>query len=139
MIYAKIFKSLPDEAIFIRTEVFMKEQGFENEFDDIDPIAAHLILFDGNTPIACCRYFPDEQPNCYLIGRISVLKPYRGRHLGERLLIEAEKDLKARGVEKLSLSAQLRVKEFYEKQGYIPMGEIYMDEHCEHIHMEKML
>lgn len=139
MIYAKIFKSLPDEAIFIRTEVFMKEQGFENEFDDIDPIAAHLILFDGSTPIACCRYFPGEQPNCYLIGRIAVLKPYRGRHLGERLLIEAEKDLKARGVEKLSLSAQLRVKEFYEKQGYISMGEIYMDEHCEHIHMEKML
>lgn len=34
----KIFTSLPQDAKDIRIEVFMNEQGFENEFDEIDTI-----------------------------------------------------------------------------------------------------
>lgn len=139
MIHSKFYHTLPKEAMYIREEVFMKEQGFENEFDETDQIAVHYVLFDDDTPIACCRYFPDNEPNCYLIGRIAVLKAYRGRQLGARLLADAEVHIKQNGGIKLSLSAQLRVQGFYEKQGYTPMGEVYMDEHCEHIHMEKSL
>ena len=42
----KIYNQLPDEAKEIRLEVFVKEQGFEEEFDDIDETAAHIVLFD---------------------------------------------------------------------------------------------
>jgi predicted GNAT family N-acyltransferase len=28
---------------------------------------------------------------------------------------------------------------FYLKQGYVPAGEIYLDEACPHIHMEKRI
>ena len=34
--HTKTYTNLPQEAKEIRIEVFMKEQGFENEFDDID-------------------------------------------------------------------------------------------------------
>ncbi len=139
MIQIKIFHSLPKEAAFVRIQVFMKEQGFENEFDEIDHTATHLVLFEDGAPIGCCRYFPDPTGDGYLLGRVAVLSSHRGRHLGAKMLAEAEKDLQNRGVKKLSLSAQLRVKDFYQKQGYTPMGEIYMDEHCAHIHMEKEL
>ena len=139
MIHGKFYHTLPKEAMYIREEVFMKEQGFENEFDETDQIAVHYVLFDDDAPIACCRYFPDKEPNCYLIGRISVLSSYRGKQLGARLLADAETHIKANGGIKLSLSAQLRVQGFYEKQGYTSIGEVYMDEHCEHIHMEKLL
>ena len=44
----KIYNQLPDEAKEIRLEVFVKEQGFEEEFDDIDKTAAHIVLFDGD-------------------------------------------------------------------------------------------
>ena len=44
----KIYNNLPDEAKEIRLEVFVKEQGFEEEFDDIDETAAHIVLFDGS-------------------------------------------------------------------------------------------
>lgn len=44
--YTKIFTTLPQEAKNIRIEVFMKEQGFENEFDDIDTISHHIVVFD---------------------------------------------------------------------------------------------
>ena len=44
-----------------------------------------------------------------------------------------------RGGTKLSLSAQLRVSVFYKKQGFVPTGNTYFDEYCEHIKMEKNL
>lgn len=35
--------------------MFVKEQGFEEEFDDIDETAAHIVLFDGSHPVGVCR------------------------------------------------------------------------------------
>lgn len=49
---------LPEDAKRIREAVFMKEQGFKNEFDDIDLLALHLILYDGSQPAATCRLLP---------------------------------------------------------------------------------
>ena len=40
----KVYDYLPQEAINIRTTVFSEEQGFKNEFDDIDKIATHIVL-----------------------------------------------------------------------------------------------
>lgn len=139
MIQVISYSALPEEAKYIRETVFVKEQHFNVEFDEIDEIATHLVLFVDDSPAACCRLFPDEQPDCYIVGRIAVLKAYRGRHLGERMLAEAEDAILAKSGKKVSLSAQLRVKAFYEKQGYIPSGAVYLDEYCEHIHMEKRL
>ena len=42
----KIFTTLPQEAKDIRIKVFMKEQGFENEFDEIDNLCHHIVAFD---------------------------------------------------------------------------------------------
>lgn len=47
----KIFTSLPQDAKDIRIEVFMKEQGFENEFDEIDTISHHIVAFNEEKPI----------------------------------------------------------------------------------------
>ena len=56
----KIYNQLPDEAKEIRLEVFVKEQGFEEEFDDIDETAAHIVLFDGSHPVGVCRIFTER-------------------------------------------------------------------------------
>ena len=64
----------------------MEEQGFQNEFDDIDSTATHLVLFDGDVPAAVCRFFPGEEPGVYIFGRLAVRKDYRGRHLGSIVL-----------------------------------------------------
>lgn len=47
----KIFTSLPQDAKDIRIEVFMNEQGFENEFDEIDTISHHIVAFDGSSTV----------------------------------------------------------------------------------------
>ncbi len=42
----QFYNQLPKDAKFIREEVFMKEQGFLNEFDDIDSRCLHLVIGD---------------------------------------------------------------------------------------------
>lgn len=130
---------LSEEAKYIREEVFIKEQGFEVEFDDIDETASCMVLYDDEIPMACCRYFKGDKTGEYVIGRLAVLKEYRGRHLGERMLEAVEEAVKNVGGSSMSLSAQVQAEGFYEKQGYSKKGNIYFDEHCEHIHMEKEL
>ena len=39
------FDALPEEAAYIRSEVFVREQGFAGEFDFTDGIARHLVLY----------------------------------------------------------------------------------------------
>lgn len=139
MITTQLYHSLPQDAKKIREAVFIKEQHFTLEFDEIDNIANHLVVYDNETPIACCRYFPDKQDNCYILGRLAVLKPYRGQHLGELLITTAEENIRSLHGKKISLSAQVRAQKFYEKQGFTASGDVYFDEYCEHIHMEKIL
>lgn len=136
MIRVEILDKLLPEAKYIRENVFVKEQGFVNEFDETDKTANHMIVYEDDAPIACCRFFKCEDDE-YVIGRLAVLKEHRGKHLGSLMLSNAEEYIKRQGGKKLSVSAQVRVKSFYEKQGYKAFGEIYLDEYCEHIHMVK--
>lgn len=88
----KTYTTLPQEAKDIRIKVFMKEQGFENEFDDIDQISSHIVVFDETKPVGTCRFFKEN--NHYTIGRVAVLKEYRNQHIGNLLLKSAEKEIK---------------------------------------------
>lgn len=135
----KIFEYLPEEAKQIRTSVFIEEQGFNNEFDEIDDRATHLIVFEGEQPIATCRVFYEEENESYMLGRLAVMKEYRGMHIGEILLKEAENTIVKKGGNTNMLSAQVRAAQFYEKQGYQKQGEVYLDEGCPHVMMKKEL
>lgn len=86
----KIYNQLPDEAKEVRLEVFVKEQGFEEEFDDIDKTAAHIVLFDGSHPVGVCRVFTDPVSGRVMIGRVAVRKAFRGRGLGADIIKAAE-------------------------------------------------
>lgn len=135
----KAYKNIPPQARMIRKKVFMDEQGFETEFDGIDDIALHLVMFDSDKPVATCRIYFDKGKNTYVVGRIAVLKDYRGKKIGSAIMSEAQKQVKALGGKTLCLHAQCRAAAFYEKQGFIKTGEIDFDEDCPHIWMAKQL
>lgn len=135
----KKFNYLSPDAKKIREEVFVSEQGFQNEFDEIDNYATHLVFYEKNTPIAVCRYYKDKEKDTYIVGRIAVLKAYRGNHFGQCILEVLEENIVSKGGKKISLSAQVRVQSFYKKSGYVAKGDTYMDENCPHICMEKNL
>lgn len=135
----KIYHSLPQEAKEIREEVFVVEQGFQEEYDEIDDIATHFVLFDDQIPVATCRVFPGEEKGVYLLGRLAVKKEYRRKGLGRWILDGAEKYLKEQGEQGILLHSQWHAKDFYEKAGYAPYGEMDEVEGCPHIWMKKNL
>ena len=71
-----VYHSLPEEARKIREEVFVREQGFQEEFDEIDGYAVHLVLFCDGTPAAVCR-FQAEQAACPSALRWAKPRPKR--------------------------------------------------------------
>lgn len=124
----------------IREEVFIKEQGFQNEFDDIDDTAIHAVIYMDKQPAGCGRTFKDEQEEgLWHLGRLAILVPYRKQGLGAEIIQILEDAACKQGATHMVLSAQDHAIAFYQKCGYQPFGEFYMDEHVPHQMMKKSL
>lgn len=139
MLECRQYTKLPREAAQIRQEIFVEEQGFAVEFDEIDPISRHIVLFEDGTPAGTCRVYWNSSKNSHVIGRVAVRKEFRGRSFGGQLLQEAEQLVRSLQGKTLCLAAQVRVKAFYEKYGYTEAGEHFLDEGCPHVWMYKTL
>ena len=125
---------LPEEARLLRTLIFIEEQGFVREFDDLDDAAVHIVAFDGDKPIGTCRYYP-RPDGSYAIGRIAVAREYRGKGVGSALVLEAERRVALLGAKTTVVSAQLRAAGFYRSLGYTEQGSPCPEEHVPHILM----
>ena len=135
-----IYEGIPNYAKVIRQKVFVDEQGFHSEFDDIDETATHIVVFDEDKiPIATCRIFWDTVMNTYILGRLAVIKEYRGKNIGSAIVKEAEKYVEKNGGKCLALHAQCRSSAFYLKLGFSEFGDIDEVEGCPHIWMKKDL
>ena len=42
----KVYDYLQEDAMNIRRNVFMSEQGYKNEFDEIDNRALHIVIYE---------------------------------------------------------------------------------------------
>ncbi len=134
----KVYNNLPEEAINLRIKIFVDEQGFVDEIDDIDNIATHFLLFnEDNRPVATCRIFESEKPGIYILGRLCVLKEYRGKSFGNLILRAAEEEVLNKGGNTLILHSQLHAKAFYEKSGYKQDGPLEYEQDQPHIWMKK--
>lgn len=136
----EVFQSVPEQARKIRQEVFVEEQGFQNEFDATDHRAVHFVAFDdAEKPIGTCRVFFDPERNSYVLGRLAVRKESRGQKIGEHMVEKAEEYVCKMGGAELQLHAQCRVQGFYQKLGFSAFGDIGDDEGCPHIWMRLAL
>ena len=136
----KAHEGLCADAMDIRKAVFVEEQGFHDEFDDIDRRSTHLVAFLGKLAVATCRYFSNlNDQEEYFVGRVAVSKPFRGRGIGILLLAKAERGIIEKGGKRSRLAAQLQARKFYEKHGYYPVGDVFIQAGCLHIWMEKKL
>lgn len=133
-----VYENFPNNAKEIRKAVFMEEQGFQNEFDEIDQKVVHFVLFDGdNVPAATCRVFWNAEMNTYTLGRLAVIKEYRGKNLGSLMIREVERYVEEKGGKDIVLHAQCRAADFYKKMGFAEYGAIENDEGCPHVWMKK--
>lgn len=118
--------------------MFVEEQGFENEFDDIDEFAYHLVIYQDHEAIATGRMYPKDEKTM-ILGRIATIKEYRKMGLGSIIVQSLEKKADELGYTMIQLSAQQQAQGFYEKLGYQVFGDPYYDEWCPHVTMKKYL
>ncbi len=135
----EIYHDLPEAAMTVRQTVFVDEQGFCDEYDENDPISTHFVLFDGSDPIATCRVFPKTGTKDYYLGRMAVMKPYRGQGIGTRMIREAEAYLRATDAHTILLHSQSAAAGFYAACGYVPTGQCDEEQGCPHVWMKKIL
>jgi len=121
----------------VRDEVFVDEQRVpvELEHDALDPLCTHVIarLLDG-TPIGTGRLTPERH-----IGRMAVRAPWRGRGVGDALLLALVEQARLRGWPDVHLNAQVSAIGFYERHGFQPEGERFIEAGIEHQAMRRAL
>lgn len=126
------WEQLEKDAKYIREQVFIQEQGIapEDEWDDLDAIVLHFIVYDKEQPIATARLLPQHS-----VGRVAVLMPYRKQGIGKILMQHIIEYARQHKLPYLKLSAQTYVTAFYEALGFKVQGEVYQDCGIPHIDM----
>jgi predicted GNAT family N-acyltransferase len=123
------------EAAAIRTVVFVDEQRVpaELELDEHDAVSVHALAREpGGRAIGTGRLLPDGH-----IGRMAVLRDWRGRGVGGALLGALVARAAARGMTRLVLNAQTHALPFYARHGFAAFGAEFMEAGIPHVAMAR--
>lgn len=126
-----------NDAYAIRYTVFVVEQHVpvEAELDQHDPSSEHALASDQHgTVVATGRLLPDGH-----IGRMAVLREWRGQGIGAAVLRALIERARARGFDAVHLSAQVRAQGFYARFGFVRHGPEYLDVGIPHVDMSLSL
>lgn len=129
-----------DTCFELRRVVFIVEQNVpvEEEIDDKDETAIHLLAQDESRPLGTARIVVEGKTA--KIGRVCVVSTARGRRLGIGLIRKAlEISATIEGVEQVKLGAQTQAIGFYEALGFAAFGPVYLDAGIEHRDMVQSL
>ena len=120
----------------IREQVFIQEQQIasEDEWDADDAISLHFVMYSNAKAIATARLLDN-----HYIGRVAVLKAFRGLGLGHEIMLEIIEQAKREKRPYLKLSAQVQAVAFYQGLGFQSEGDTYLDCNIPHIDMAMSL
>src|SRR5262247_3623399 len=124
-------------AMTVREAVFVVEQGVppEIELDEWDPQCDHALAFaPGDRAVGTGRLLPDGH-----IGRMAVLREWRGRGVGGALLVALVERAAARGMKRLVLNAQTHAVSFYTRYGFAVFGDEFVEADIPHVAMARDL
>lgn len=122
----------------LRINVFMLEQNcLYPECDDKDFKAYHLVGLDENGIVAYARLLPPGISYTEAsIGRVIIATEYRGKKIGNQLMRKAIEYIETELVSnKIRISAQAHLKDFYESLGFKTVSEEYLEDDIPHIEM----
>ncbi len=123
------FNSAGYQAVLeIRREVFVKEQNVpvELEIDEFESICDYFLILKNNTPVATGRLRIKNQ--FIKFERIATRLPFRGLGLGRELMLEMMTYAQKHYPKLVPyMHSQLEASPFYEKLGWAPQGEIFVE------------
>ena len=120
----------------IREKVFIEEQKVTSqlEWDGMDKDAIHFLAFKDKKGVGCARAFVIQ--NRMQLGRMAVLKEYRGEGIGSALIETAMTLAKLNQLSGIYISAQCHAIDFYKKFGFEVTSDIYLDAEIPHRDMK---
>ena len=93
-----------------------------------DGSVIHVVAISDSQIVGTARIIfdvpKDEYPH---IGRVAVKRIMRDNQIGRSIMNKLHHILKEKGYPGVTLSAQVEVKDFYIKLGYVQRGKTYMD------------
>jgi len=128
------FSELEKDIRYVRDRVFVAEQGWSagEVYDAADSSCIQLVAYRDETPVGVARCVFDED---WHIGRVGVLKEFRGLHIGVEIMRAMIEHISALGGGEILLHSQLERQGFYEALGFSVCGETYLQGKIEHVPM----
>ena len=119
----------------IRIEVFVEEQGVPEalELDDRDAGCTHVLAFDDTgEAVGTGRIDVDGK-----VGRVAVTAAVRGTGVGRAMMELLHRVARGRGLSEVWCHAQISAVPFYERLGYVAVGERFFEAGIEHVEMHR--
>ncbi|WP_375451434.1 GNAT family N-acetyltransferase [uncultured Devosia sp.] len=119
--------SLCEMALTLRHTVFVNEQNVppELERDEHDLTASHFVAVLDGEVAGTLRVL--DFPEHAKIGRVAVLRHYRGRGVARAMMLAAMAAARDAGQPRLYLTAQTDKLGLYEKLGFTAFGPVFDD------------
>jgi predicted GNAT family N-acyltransferase len=117
----------------VREAVFVREQHVpsELEWDEFDAHGIHVLATDAAAgAIGTARLLRDGT-----IGRMAVLKAWRGKGVGKAILLRLLEEARKQHLQQIVLHAQTHASGFYRKLGFEMMGEEFIEAGIPHVRM----
>ena len=121
----------------VRYDVFVVEQGVPEvlEWDAADRLSIHALAEDAaGASIGCARLLEDGH-----IGRVAVVREWRGRGVGTALMLRLIEQAQLRGDVRAIVNAQVAAIPFYARHGFVVTGEEFEEAGIAHRVMERVL
>jgi len=93
-----------------------------------------VVAFTNAQPVATGRISPDGK-----IGRMAVLRTYRKKGIGLKMLQRLIAIGRRKGLKKMYLSSQCHAIPFYEREGFKAQGPVYEEAGIDHRLMVKFV
>jgi predicted GNAT family N-acyltransferase len=124
----------------LRHEVFVLGQDVPEDLerDELDDTCDHAVAVRDGQVVATGRLL-DPGTGTGTIGRMAVADRARRTGLGAAVLRRLEERARERGLDAVELHAQVHAQGFYDRAGYAPYGETYLEAGIEHVSMRKTL
>ena len=128
------------DVLKLRQEIFVVEQNcIYLDADGLDKDCLHLLGLVNGKIIAYARIIPAGiSYKTPAIGRVVIDEKHRGNKYAYLLMEEAIEITKEKfKAKKITISAQLYLKEFYQNLGFRVVGDVYLD--CDLPHLKMVL
>lgn len=125
----------------LRNEVLRLPLGLNLYDEDLaqEKDQLHFGLFDQHQQLIACVVAAPYSPTEAKIRQMAVKAGHAGRGNGRRIIQSLEEYLADLGITRLFMHARMSAVGFYEKLGYLQVGDEFAEVGISHIRMEKQI